>query len=54
MRDAAIMAAVMPGFGNPLALPIDDFLQLMEHVKVARAIGSGRPLSITDIVELER
>ena len=49
----ALMAAVMPGFGDPRAMPIDDFRALMEQCRYVIAVSSGRPLEMSEALELE-
>ena len=49
----ALMAAIMPGFGDPRQMPIDDFFGLMAHASYARAIASGQRMSMGEAVTLE-
>ena len=52
MTDAALIAATCPGFGNPLALPVDIFDALLRRVGFVAAAVHGR-LTDRDLVELE-
>ena len=49
----ALMAAVMPGFGDPRMMPVDDFKALMEHCRYVVAVSTGRPLEMAEALELE-
>ena len=51
MREVAIVAALMPGFGDPLKMPIDDFSAAFEQAKFVAAVTRGMPMSTGDSLE---
>ncbi len=52
MREAALIAAVMPGFGDPRLLPIDDFSAALERCPYVLAMTGRRELTMAEALEL--
>ena len=51
MTNSALISRYFSGFGNPLDLPIDLFLLLLDRIEYVRRLDSDVPLSDRELVE---
>ena len=51
ITNSALISRFFPSFGNPLDLPIDLFLLLLDRIGYVRQPESGEPMSDREYVE---
>tara|TARA_R110000823_G_scaffold300952_1_gene421814 strand:+ start:1354 stop:1554 length:201 start_codon:yes stop_codon:yes gene_type:complete len=51
ITNSALISRFFPSFGNPLDLPIDLFLLLLDRISYIRRIESDSPMSDREHVE---
>jgi hypothetical protein len=51
VTNSSLISHFFAGFGNPLDLPIDLFLLLLDRISYVRQLDSGEPMSDREYVE---
>jgi len=53
VTNSALIARNFSGFGNPLDLPVDLFLLLLDRIAYIRRLESDQPMSDREYVEFQ-